>query len=84
MLVATVATYERPEDWIYNEKKSGKQFMLTETASAAIDSVAKKLGISRSEVVERAARCGGMEAAGKFNLQTGVCSSQAEVKTDAE
>lgn len=70
MLVTTVA-YERPEDWIHGEKKSGKQFMLTETASSEIDLVAKKLGISRSEVIERVARCGGMIIAEKFNPQTG-------------
>jgi hypothetical protein len=74
MLVTTVTTYERPDDWLHGEKKSGKQFMLTDTASAAIDAVAKELGISRSEVVERAARCGGMQAAKKFNSETGTCS----------
>lgn len=74
MLVATVA-YERPEDWLHGEKKSGKQFMLTETASAAIDLVAKGLGISRSEVIERAVRCGGMKVAEKFNPQTGSCDN---------
>jgi CO/xanthine dehydrogenase Mo-binding subunit len=73
MLITTVATYDRPEDWIHGEKKSGKQFMLTETASTAIDQVAKELGISRSEVVERAARCGGMMNAKKFDSQTGEC-----------
>lgn len=75
MLIAVdvPTTYDRPDDWIHGEKKGGKQFMLTETASAAIDAVAKKLGISRSEVVERAARCGGMEAAAKYNSETGVC-----------
>lgn len=66
--------YEKPFDWIHGEKKAGKQFMLTETASAAIDAVAKELGISRSEVVERAARCGGMQLAKKFNPETGECS----------
>lgn len=74
MLVATeVVSYQRPDDWIHGEKKYGKQFMLTETASAAIDAIAKELGISRSEVVERAARCNGMEAAKRFNSQTGAC-----------
>lgn len=67
MLITAVAKYERPEDWVHGEKKLGKQFMLTETASNAIDAIAKELGISRSEVVERAARCGGMEAAKKFD-----------------
>ena len=75
MLVATVAKYERPDDWVYGEKKMGKQFMLTETASTAIDAIAKELGISRSEVVERAARCGGMQAAKKYNTETGECNA---------
>lgn len=75
MLVTTVAKYERPDDWVHGEKKAGKQFMLTETASTAIDAIAKELGISRSEVVERAARCGGMQAAKKFNPETGDCSN---------
>lgn len=80
MLIALdVATnYDRPDDWIHGEKKGGKQFMLTDTASAAIDAVAKKLGISRSEVVERAARCGGMEIAAKYNPKTGVCDLEPE------
>jgi hypothetical protein len=64
-------TYERPQDWIHEQKKVGKQFMLTDVASKAIDNVAKKLGISRSEVIERAARCGGMELAANFNTETG-------------
>lgn len=72
---ATVGTYERPSDWIHGEKKTGKQFMLTETASAAIDAVAKELGISRSEVVERAARCGGLQAAKNFNPELGECNN---------
>ncbi len=72
---ATVVNYERPSDWIHSEKKTGKQFMLTGTASAAIDAVAKELGISRSEVVERAARCGGMHAAKKFNPDVGECNN---------
>lgn len=69
-MVNAVTSYERPHDWIHGEKKMGKQFMLTETASAAIDAVAKELGISRSEVVERAARCGGMQAARQYNPET--------------
>ncbi len=69
MLITTVVKYERPDDWVHGEKKAGKQFMLTDTASVAIDRVAKELGISRSEVVERAARCGGMEAAKQFKSE---------------
>ena len=60
---------DRPSEWIYNEKKSPKQFMITQTASSAIDKVAKELGISRSEVLERAIRCGGMDRAKNFNMK---------------
>ena len=73
MLVTTVPKQDRPDDWLHGEKKTGKQFMLTDTASAAIDAIAKYLNISRSEVVERAARCGGMDAAKKYDAEAGVC-----------
>ena len=75
MLTSIVPKQERPEEWIYNEKKTAKQFMLTDTASTAIDKLAKELGISRSEVVERAARCGGMEQAKCFDPQLGKCQT---------
>ncbi len=75
MTIMLVPKRERPEEWIYDEKKSGKQFMITETASSKIDEIAKKLNISRSEVLERAIRCGGMENAEKFNPKTGECCS---------
>lgn len=73
MLTSIVPKQERPEEWIYSEKKSAKQFMLTESASTAIDKIAQDLGISRSEVVERAARCGGMNKAKCFDPLTGEC-----------
>ncbi len=75
MLITLVPKTERPEEWIYNEKKYAKQFMITETASSMIDEVAKKLKLSRSEVLERAIRCGGIESAEKFNPDTGKCCS---------
>ena len=75
MLTSIVPKRERPEEWIYNEKKTAKQFMLTDTASTAIDRLAKELNISRSEVVERAARCDGMEKAKYFDIQTGKCKT---------
>ena len=73
MLITVVPKKERPEEWIYNEKKQAKQFMITETASSQIDEIAKKLNISRSEALERAIRCGGMKSAEKFNSETGDC-----------
>lgn len=61
--------FDRPTEWIHDEKKAKKMFMLTKTASSAIDAMATKLGISRSEVVERMIRCGGLQKARKFNLE---------------
>ena len=75
MLITLVPKKDRPEEWIYDEKKYAKQFMITNTASSKIDAIAKKLNISRSEVLERAIRCGGMENAEKFNPKTGECCS---------
>jgi hypothetical protein len=75
MLSIIVPNKERPEEWIYNEKKTAKQFMITQTASSIIDNVAKELNISRSEVLERAIRCGGMSHAKNFNPSTGKCSN---------
>lgn len=73
MLIISVPKKDRPEEWIYDEKKQAKQFMITDTASSQIDEVAKKLNISRSEALERAIRCGGMKNAEKFNPETGEC-----------
>lgn len=75
MLITSVPKQERPEEWIYQEKKTPKQFMITQSASDAIDEIAKELGISRSEVVERAIKCGGMKKAANFNPETGKCSN---------
>jgi len=72
-MLTTMVKRDRPEEWIYDEKKYAKQFMLTQTASEKIDLKAKELGISRSEVIERAIRCGGLEQAKNFDLKTGQC-----------
>ena len=74
MLIMAVLKKDRPEGWIYQEKKIPKQFMITQSASDAIDVIAKKLGISRSEVIERAARCGGMDKARNLNSESGECN----------
>ena len=74
-MITTVPKQNRPEEWIYQEKKNPKQFMITQSASDAIDEIAKELGISRSEVIERAARCGGMNRAKNFNPETGECGN---------
>lgn len=73
--VKSMPKYERPDDWMHGEKKTGRQFMLTDTASKLINEMAQQLGVSRSEALERALRCGGMQSAKKFNAETGVCSN---------
>lgn len=64
---------ERAEPGAYGEPKKPKQFMITDWASEQLDLVADELRITRSEVLERLIRCGGLEAARKFDPQTGEC-----------
>jgi hypothetical protein len=64
---------ERAEPGAYGETKKPKQFMITEWASEQMDKVADELGLTRSEVLERLIRCGGLEAAKRFDPQTGQC-----------
>lgn len=54
----------------HGQKKEAKQFMLTPEASDLLDKKAELLGIKRSEVIERVIRCGGLDAADKFEEQT--------------
>ncbi|MBD2357633.1 ribbon-helix-helix domain-containing protein [Tolypothrix sp. FACHB-123] len=42
----------------YGETKQRYQIMLTETASAELDKVSEELGITRSELIEKAIRQG--------------------------
>ncbi len=64
---------ERAEPGAYGETKKPKQFMITDWASEQLDLVASELGITRSEVLERLIRCGGLGAAKKFDAATGKC-----------
>lgn len=52
----------------HGSTKKPWQFMLTEEASVEIDEVAERLGITRSEALERAIRGGGMKAAEQYVL----------------
>lgn len=72
MLISTT-TVPRPKKAkpdAYGEGVTKKpfQFMLTEEASNEIDKVADELGITRSEVLERLIRSGGLSYAKKFKL----------------
>ena len=59
---------DRPHKWIHNEKKHTKTFMLTDIDSKELSRWADELGLSRSEVLERAIRNGGMAKAKSFKL----------------
>lgn len=73
MLIFVMSKPERAEPGAYGETKKPKQFMITDWASEQLDNVAKELGTSRSEVIERLIRCGGLEAAKKYDPETGEC-----------
>ncbi len=51
---------------VHGQKKEAKQFMLTPEASDLLDKKAEQLGITRSELIERVIRCGGLESADNF------------------
>lgn len=59
---------ERAERRAYGETKKPRQFMITDWASEELDKLADIMGITRSEVLERAIRCGGLDAAKKYNV----------------
>lgn len=72
-MMLTMPRPERAERGAYGQTKKPKQFMITDWASQEMDRVADELGITRSEVLERLIRCRGLEAARKFNPETGEC-----------
>ncbi len=61
-MLTSVSFPRRAKPDKYGETKQRFQFMLTETASKEIDKIAKKLGITRSEVLEKAIRGGGLDS----------------------
>ena len=46
----------KAEPKIHGEKKVPKQFLMTETASDVLDGLAQKMGVTRSEYLERLVR----------------------------
>lgn len=73
MTILIMPRPERAERGAYGETKKPKQFMLTETSSLELDQVADELGITRSEVLERLIRCGGLAAAKQYSPETSDC-----------
>ena len=74
-MTLTMPRPERAERGAYGQTKRPKQFMITDWASQEMDRIADELGITRSEVLERLIRCGGLLAAKNFNSETGECSN---------
>ena len=60
--------YERPSEWMYDEKKKGRHLMLTDSAAKMLGKKALGLGITKSEVLERAIRSGGLDAAEHYEV----------------
>lgn len=58
MYVEIVPRPRRAEKDKYGEAKQRYQIMLTETASLELDKVSEELGITRSELIEKAIRQG--------------------------
>ncbi|MDJ0599550.1 MAG: hypothetical protein QNJ37_11990 [Crocosphaera sp.] len=59
----------RSKPGIYGEVKKQKCFMLTDFASDEIDRLAKEYKMTRSDLLERAIRAGGLEAAKDYQLE---------------
>ncbi len=58
----------RSKPGIYGEVKKQKCFLLTDFASNEIDRLAKDFKMTRSDLLERAIRAGGLELAKDFQL----------------
>ncbi len=71
-MLKVMARPRRAERDKYGETKQRYQIMLTETASAEVDTVADELGITRSEVFERMIRNGGLQLAKTSNLELDI------------
>lgn len=58
----------RSKPGIYGEVKKQKCFMITDWASEEIDKVAAEFGMTRSDLIERTVRAGGLNLAKNFTL----------------
>ena len=65
MLLA-VPRQKKADAKVHGQKKEARQFMLTPEASDLLDLKAEQLGITRSELIERVIRSGGLDTADKF------------------
>jgi hypothetical protein len=58
----------RPDEWVHGEKKKQRSMMLTDSAARMLGQKALDLGITKSEVLERAIRSGGLDLADSFQF----------------
>jgi hypothetical protein len=68
MVLLIMSEDVRSKPGIYGEVKKQKCFMLTDFASDEIDRVAKEYKMTRSDLLERAIRAGGLELAKDYKL----------------
>ena len=59
---------ERPDEWVHGEKKMIRSIMLTDSAAKMLGQKALDLGITKSEVLERAIRSGGLNTAEHYEF----------------
>jgi hypothetical protein len=59
----------RSKPGIYGETKKQKCFLLTDWASGELDRLAAKFQMTRSDLLERAIRAGGIECAEDYKLE---------------
>ena len=67
-MLTTMPKQKKAYAKVHGQKKEAKQFMLTPEASDLLDTKAEQLGITRSELIERVIRCGGLNIADKFEV----------------
>ncbi|HEY9766959.1 MAG TPA: hypothetical protein V6C71_00445 [Coleofasciculaceae cyanobacterium] len=69
MLVSMMSKDVRSKPGAYGEVKKQKCFMITDFASEEIDKKAQEYRMTRSDLLERAIRAGGLTMAKDFELE---------------
>ena len=69
MILLIMSEDVRSKPGIYGEVKKQKCFMLTDFVSEEIDRLAKEYKMTRSDLLERAIRAGGLELAKNYKLE---------------
>lgn len=69
MLVSVMSKDVRSKPGVYGETKKQKCFLITDFASEEIDRIAKEYQMTRSDLLERAIRAGGLTLAKDFEIE---------------